>query len=159
MCVCVYTRCLERMWEERGQRKKGSVWKYKCCVIWSNNTWAFEQELRWTGSHILCGMFFRIIRQHSEIFLLDSPKLQSHRVVFSFVSEYNLVTPTFGMCWNKIVCLKIWNNYVYWPIHRDAWKALQKYNKELWGENICVTMRNSTLWSLFHVNQANQLHL
>lgn len=63
-----------KMWGERRQRKKGSVSKYRCCVTWSNNTWAFEKELRWTGSHILHGMFLRIMRQQFEIFLLDSLK-------------------------------------------------------------------------------------
>lgn len=33
-----------------------------------------------------------------------------HKVLFSLVSEFNLVTPRFGMCWNKVVYLKIWNN-------------------------------------------------
>lgn len=51
------------------------------------------------------------MRQQFEIFLLDWLNTSKyHKVAFSLVPKYNLVTPSFGMCWNKVVYLKIWNN-------------------------------------------------
>lgn len=103
VCVCVCMLFKKNMRRKR-QREKGSVSEYNRCVICSNNTWTFELELRWIGSHIWHGMFWKWWDSNMKYFhLIHWKSVNSTNVVFSLVSGYNLVTPRFGMCWNIIV--------------------------------------------------------
>lgn len=78
-----------------------------------------------------------------------------HKVAFSLVPRYNLVTSRFGMCWNKVVYLNIWNSMCTDQFIETNGRLSRSIIKYCGEKNVCMTKRNSTLLSLFHVSQAN----